>query len=318
MEYAKFGRTDLKISRIGFGCAAIGGYDYGKTDDRESINAILTALDQGINFFDTADIYGFGHSEEVLGRAIRSRQDEAVIATKVGVVWRPDGSTFRDLSRAAVFRAVEASLQRLGVSCIHLCQIHWPDAKVPIEETMEALLECQTMGKVRYIGCCNFSAELVDRAQACGRLDSIQMPFSLGQRYYDCILKECVGKYEMSAFAYNVLAQGLFTGKYAGNSSFQGTDLRQRSELFAGDKLAINLAALERIENVVRKRGKTVARVAIRWVLDHPFITCALTGIKTCGQVVENAGACDWRLAPEDFEHLSSGDLELIRRLKGK
>lgn len=157
MDRVSLGSTDLHVSRVGFGCAVMGGWDYGAADDNESISAVHAALDQGINFFDTADVYGLGHAEEVLGRALRDQGDDVVVATKFGVRWDAQGRTVRDCSPGWVVRALEDSLRRLGRERISLYQIHWPDPTVPIEDTMEALERCRAQGKIQHIGCCNFS-----------------------------------------------------------------------------------------------------------------------------------------------------------------
>ena len=156
MEYVKFGSTPLTISRIGVGCAAIGGYDYGKVDDRESVTAIRKAFDLGITFFDTADVYGFGHAEEILAQALGKHRAEVIVATKFGVSWEGKGRTTRDISAARVVEALEGSLRRLKLECIPLYQIHWHDFRTSLEETMQALKRCQEAGKVRFVGCCNF------------------------------------------------------------------------------------------------------------------------------------------------------------------
>src|SRR5947207_3407434 len=158
MEYRKLAFTDLEVSRVGFGGWAISGHGWGPVDDRESAAAVQRALDLGINLFDTADVYGFGHSEEVLASALGDERRHAVIATKFGVTWDARGRVSRDVSPPRVVAALEASLRRLRLDCIPLYQVHWPDGATPVAATMEALRRCQEAGKVRWIGCCNFSA----------------------------------------------------------------------------------------------------------------------------------------------------------------
>jgi len=174
MEYKKLGETDLEISRIGFGCWAIGGHGYGKVDDNESIEAIKKALDSGINFFDTADVYGFGHSEEILGKALGTQRNDVIIATKFGINWKENGHTFKDCSAKRVVKAVENSLRRLKIDTIPLYQIHWPDPNTTLQETMGALIDCQKSGKIRYIGSSNFNAGLIEQIQKIGRIESLQ------------------------------------------------------------------------------------------------------------------------------------------------
>jgi aryl-alcohol dehydrogenase-like predicted oxidoreductase len=307
MESASLGRTGLRVSRVGFGCAAIGGYDYGPADDRDSIGAVRAALDAGVTFFDTADVYGLGHAEEILGRALGPRARDAVIATKVGVRWDSSGRTARDLNPAWVVGALEGSLQRLGVDCIPLYQIHWPDPDTPIGETMQALERCREAGKILHLGCCNFSVELVDSAQDAGRLESIQLPLSLGQREWEAVAEACDSRHGMSVLCYNPLAQGLFGGRYSRASVFGPEDLRSRSGLFQGEQFEANLAILDRLRVVAARLGRTPAQVAIRWVLEQPGITCAITGARRASQVVENVAASGWRLDAATSQFLTQG-----------
>jgi aryl-alcohol dehydrogenase-like predicted oxidoreductase len=309
LEFVRFGSTDLTVSRVGVGCAAIGGYDYGKVDDRDSVAAIRRALDLGVKFFDTADVYGFGHSEEILARALGKHRNEVTIATKFGVNWEGKGGTTRDISGARVVEALEGSLRRLKLDCIPVYQIHWHDFKTPLEETMEALKRCQEAGKVRFAGCCNFSKDLVEQAQAHSRLESLQLPYSLAQPGSREDVVYCHEKYRMAILSYSPLAQGFFGGKYGRNSKFEGTDLRRRSELFGGEKLEMNLALLERLRKVGARYGRTPAQVAIRWILEEPSITCVLTGIKRAEQIEENLGALGWSLTPGDMDFLGGREI---------
>lgn len=304
MEYVRLGLSDIFISRIGFGCAGIGGYDYGKVDDCDSMAAIQKAIDLGINFFDTADVYGLGHAEEVLAKGLGKHRHDVVIATKFGVKWNKQGQTKRDLSPQRVVEALEGSLRRLKVECIPLYQIHWPDWKTPLADTLEALIKCQESGKIRFIGCCNFPASLVQEAQSYCRLESLQVPYSLSERQFEEMIDQCHQEYKMSVLTYNSLAQGLFTGKYGRHSEFKGTDLRRRSALFQGDNLEKNMRVLNNIKNIGRSHGKSPSQVAIRWVLQNSSISCAITGVKKERQIEQNVGAFDWCLSDEEMSYL--------------
>jgi aryl-alcohol dehydrogenase-like predicted oxidoreductase len=308
MQYARFGLTDLNISRIGFGCAAIGGYDYGTVDDRQSIEAIGRALDLGINFFDTADVYGFGHAEEILSQALGTRRHDVVIATKFGIKWDAHGRTTRDLSAARVVEALEGSLRRLKVDRIPVYQVHWPDRQTPITETLDALRKCQEAGKIGSIGCCNFSLDLVQQAVAHRRMESIQLPYSLAETQFAGAIEQASTGCRMSVLIYNALAQGLFSGKYGRDSQFLGSDLRQRSPLFQGEQFERNLALLDRIKAIAERHGATQAQVAIRWALAHPAVTCVLTGVKTLRQIEDNSAAVDLALSRQDLEYLTGSD----------
>ncbi len=304
METAGLGRTGLRVSRIGFGCAAMGGYDYGAADERASVRAVHRALELGITLFDTADVYGFGHAEEVLGRALEGRADEVVVATKVGVRWDASGRTRRDLSPGYVVEAVEASLERLRMERIDLLQLHWPDPATPLEDTLAAVERLREAGKVLHAGCCNFSAAQVERGQRAARLDSLQVPYSLAERHHEPAVHAASARHGMAVMAYNALAQGLFTGRYGRDSVFAGTDLRRRSPLFRGEALERNLTILDRLREVAVGRGRTPAQVAVRWLLDAPGVSCVLTGIRTARQAEENAAAAGWSLDEDERAYL--------------
>jgi aryl-alcohol dehydrogenase-like predicted oxidoreductase len=251
--------------------------------------------------FDTADVYGFGHSEEILSKALGEQRKDVVIATKFGVKWNEQGRIKRDISPDSVIESLEGSLRRLRIESIPLYQIHWPDGTTPISSTMEALVQCQEAGKIRFIGCCNFAAELVREAQKIGTLVSLQAPYNIIDRtimdadlaYY---AEECI-----AVLAYSPLAQGLLTGKYGSDVQFTPDDIRSRSPYFQEEKRKTHLEVVQLLTEIGRRYEKTPAQVAVRWILDSPGITCALTGTKTVRQVEENAGA-HWALSGEDWE----------------
>lgn len=313
MEYVELGNGGPRVSRVGFGCAAIGGYDYGAVDDATSRDAIHAALDSGITLFDAADVYGLGHAEQVLGDAIAAaRPSEIVLATKVGVRWDDAGRTRRDLSPSWIRRAAEGSLRRLRVECIDLYQLHWPDPVTPIADSMEAMLSLRAEGKIRHIGCCNFDVSLVSEAARHGALASNQLPYNVAERSSEGAVQVCWTQLGVATLAYNVLGHGLFSGKFAPGASFHGTDLRRRSPLFADTVLPSYLQLVERIREVGARCGRTPAQVAIRWALDQSGVGVALTGAKRAAQIRENAGGCDWSL-PAQERHALDGTYALLR-----
>jgi len=305
MEYQKLGSTDLTVSRIGFGCWAMGGYGWGKIDDKESIAAVHKALDLGINFFDTADVYGFGRSEEVLSKALGLYRNKVIIATKFGVKWNKKGETSKDISPKRLAEALDGSLKRLKIDCIPFYQVHWPDFKTPISETMEALKKYQKAGKIRYIGCSNFSVKLIKEAQKFSRIESLQAPYNIKEREIEKELIPCAKKYKMGVITYSTLIQGLFTGKYEENSKFRKDDVRSRYENWIGEKFEKNLKIVEKLKKLSDFYKKTPAQIAIRWVLDNNNITSALIGIQKPEQVKENIGAIDWKLSEKDRINLA-------------
>lgn len=305
MQYEKLGKTDLTVSRIGFGCWAIGGHGYGPVDDQESIRVIRKALSLGINFFDTADVYGFGHSEELLGKALGSEKNSVVIATKFGVNWDERGRTFRDTSPQRVVKALEGSLRRLKVDCIQLYQIHWFDGRTPIFETMEALKKCQAEGKIRYIGCCNFSFERVREACNSGQVESNQLIYSVIDRGFEEDIEKCSRVLGIGTIVYSVLARGLLSGKYKGTTQFGEKDTRARDPNFQGERLTALLRVVDKLQQLGIRYAKSPGQTAIRWVLDNPCVTSAIIGAKTLEQVLQNVGALCWKLELEDRQSLT-------------
>ncbi len=296
MEYQTLGKTELTVSRMGFGCWAIGGHGYGAVKDEESITSLKKAIDLGINLFDTADVYGFGHSEKVLSQALGSRRHDVVIATKFGVAWDESGKTYKDISPKHVVQALEGSLRRLRIDSIPLYQIHWYDGKTPIADTLEALMRCREQGKIRYIGCSNFDLGLVGEANDIADLASVQSLFNVAERQNEKILRACFDRYGIGSLAYGVLARGLFSGKYDRNSRFSKGDTRSQDVGFSGEKMGNRLKIFDKLSEIGGHYGKSPIQVAIRWVLDAPFITSAIVGLKTAAQLDENAAALGWSL----------------------
>jgi aryl-alcohol dehydrogenase-like predicted oxidoreductase len=306
MEFIELGHGGPRVSRVGFGCAAIGGHDYGAVDDMVSAKAVIAAIESGVTFFDAADVYGFGHAEDVLGSTLRaSGSRDVVIATKVGVRWDDAGRTTRDLSPAWIRRAVDGSLRRLGVDCIDVYQLHWPDPSTSIEDTMGAMLTLRDQGKIRHIGCCNFDEALIERAMRIGTVVSNQLPYSIADRSRESTIRQNASKAEVPLIAYNVLAHGLLSGKYDARATFQGTDLRRRNPLFQPEVLSRALPIVDTIRSVAERCGRTPAQVAIRWVLQRAGVAVALAGAKRAEQARENAGGGNWTLPLEECDVLS-------------
>ena len=309
MEYVKLGKTDLRISRVGFGCEPLGGVDWGRVDDKESISAVRRGLHLGITFFDTADVYGLGRSEEMLSRALGKQRHDVVIATKFGVNWRrnPKGgraNAFRDSSPQRVVEALEGSLRRLRIDCVPLYQIHWPDPSTPISRTMETLAKCQEAGKIRYIGCSNFPADLIREADGAYCLHSVQANYNVAERAIEGEISDCCKELGIAVLAYGCLAQGLLTGKYGPSTRFESNDRRSRLEKFQGKNFARFLVLVDKLRDIGVRYGKTPSQVAIRWILENPLIACAICGVKKAEQIEENVGALGWRLSQEDRDCL--------------
>ncbi len=299
------------ISRIGFGCWAIGGHGYGIVDDRESIKAIHKALDLGINFFDTADVYGFGHSEEILSKALGSQRDKVVVATKFGVNWDSNGNTYKDCSAKRIIEALEGSLGRLKIDCILLYQIHWHDENTPIEDVMGTLLKCRDAGKILHVGCCNFSKDLILKASKILRVESCQCLYNLANRQNENIIKYSSEELGINVLAYSVIGRGVLSAKYNKNSQFGENDTRIMDPDFHGVQYDKNILVAEKLSKIGKKYEKSPAQIAIRWVLENVNVTCAITGSKTPEQVSENVGSVGWSLEQNDMELIDS-----VRRLR--
>ena len=299
MEYKKLGSTDLNISQIGFGCWAIGGHGYGRVDDRESVKAVRKALDLGINFFDTADVYGLGHSEEILSKALGSKKHDVIIATKFGVNWDSNGKTFLDCSPKRIETALDASLGRLKLETIPLYQIHWYDNVTPLYEILSVLKRCQEIGKIRHIGLSNFPTSLLMEFVDVCNIESIQIPFNIINNEIDEDIIRYSEKQNVSIIVYNVLLRGLLTGKYHPDSIFNEGDTRAGDSNFSAKSMCEYRSIIDELSKIGKLCNKKPSQVAIRWVLNNRYVTCAIVGAKTTIQVEENADVFEWNI-PND------------------
>lgn len=293
--------TDLALSVVGMGCWAIGGKYWGDdVRDEVSVEAIHAALDAGINWFDTAPLYGLGHADEVLRKALGTGLRDVIVATKVGPRTGSDGHALSDLTAANIRADVESSLQRLGIERIDLLQIHWPcELGTPLEETMEALAALVRAGKVRYVGVCNYSPEGMGAAARAAlqapsgplRLVSLQTPYSLLRREFEHGLREAAQTLEMGVLAYEPLCRGLLSGKFTSQPTFPETDLRSRDERFSGPRFQRATSFVKLIREAAARMRMPVSTLAVAWVCAQPGITAAIAGAKTARQIRENASA---------------------------
>jgi aryl-alcohol dehydrogenase-like predicted oxidoreductase len=287
----------------------LGGYGWGKVSEKETIKAIHRAIDTGISLFDTAPIYGLGRSEEILGKSLGAVRKNVIIATKVGLVWKKNKTFERypDSSPTNIEREVDKSLRRLRTDYIDLYHIHWPDPNTPIEDTWLAMEKLRQSGKIRCIGCCNFPLGLLKELLQCGEIDTVQIPYSLIDRKVEKDLLPFCKENRIAVLAYSPLARGLLTGKYDRNAKFERDDHRSRGTdgYFQGKAFLENLEIVERIRSIAERLNKTPAQIALRWVLENPYVTSALFGAKSVAQTVENIVASDFTLSNEDMEFLS-------------
>ncbi|BBH19425.1 oxidoreductase [Paenibacillus baekrokdamisoli] len=299
MKYRKLGKNGPEISVIGFGTWAIGGGDWvfswGEQNDQLSQNSIRAALDAGINFFDTAAVYGMGHSEEVLGKALKGSREKAVIATKFGLVWDDKNNITRNGTYGSIIREAEDSLRRLGTDYIDLYQMHWPDTdvKAPLEETMRAMEKLVQDGKIRYVGVSNFPIALLDEALAVRHIDSLQPPYSiLAHQVESDLLPYCIAK-GIGVLAYSPLASGLLSGNYTFDSRFDEQDWRSKSPSHTGESFMQNIAIVEQLKDVAEQLGITVSQLAIAYVLANPPLTSALIGVRKPKHILNALAAAE-------------------------
>lgn len=303
MEKRSLGESGLKVSAIALGTWAMGATveTWGQVDDRESIAAIHQAIDCGINLIDTAPIYGLGHSEEIVGKAICGRREEVILATKCGLLFPKSNNELppRSLKKERVIQECEDSLRRLRTDVIDLYQCHWPDPDTPIRETMEALTKLLEQGKIKAIGVSNFSCDQIAAAKEFGPIASMQSSFSMFHlRTADELIPFCQ-EHKMAMLPYSPLAKGLLTGKFDATSTF--TDIRSKDSEFIGARYRRNLNIVDRLKSMAREYGKTVSQLVINWTASYPGITSPIVGAKRPSQVLENAGGVGWTLRDEDI-----------------
>ena len=297
MEIANIPETSLRVSRVGLGTWAIGGWMWGGTDEEESVETIHAAVERGINLIDTAPAYGFGRSEEIVGRAIAANQlrSRVVIATKVGLEWK-DGKVFRNASRDRILREVTDSLRRLRTDYIDIYQVHWPDPLVPIEETAEAMQTLFDQGKIRAIGVSNFSVLQIARFRRVAKLHVVQPPYNLFERKIEKELLPYCRESGLATLTYGALCRGLLSGKLQEDLHFGGDDLRLTDPKFQPPRFAQYLAAVRRLDQFARDHyGKRVIHLAVRWLLDQGA-TAALWGARHPGQLQPIDEVFGWSL----------------------
>ncbi|MFT8698189.1 general stress protein [Acetobacter orientalis] len=291
-------------SRIALGTWAIGGSMWGGPDDENAARTIDKALDLGINVIDTAPVYGFGHSEDVIGRALEGKRDRVILATKVGLNWQ-DGKVFRDSRPARIAQEVEDSLRRLRTDHIDLYQVHWPDPKTPIEETARALEKLVKAGKVRALGVSNFSPEQMDEFAQFAPLATIQPPYNLFERDIEKDVLPYAVKNNLAVLAYGPLCRGLLSGRMTAERQFEGDDLRRTDPKFQQPRFGQYLKAVEDLKAIANKHNKSMLALAIRWVLDKGP-TIALWGARKPEQISGIDDAFGWKLDEADLKAIDA------------
>jgi len=310
METKQLGNTDMNITRIGFGAWAIGGgdwaYAWGPQDDGEAIAAIKRAIEKGINWIDTAAVYGLGHSEELVGKAVKGMSQKPYIFTKCGLVWDDTRRTSQNIRAESIRKECEASLRRLNVDAIDLYQVHWPIDSY-IEEAWETMEQLRTEGKVRFIGVSNYNVEQISKCINIAPVSSLQPPYSLLSRDYEKEILPFCKKEGIGVIVYSPMASGLLTGSMTREriATLPPDDWRRNSSFFQEPALTRNLELVEKLKSTGKKYGRSAGEVAIAWTLQNPAVTAAIVGGRSAGQVDGICGAWNFRLSEQDLKEIA-------------
>jgi aryl-alcohol dehydrogenase-like predicted oxidoreductase len=310
MDTVPFGKTDMQITRIGFGAWAIGGtgwsHAWGPQDDSDSIAAIHAAIDQGMNWIDTAAVYGLGHSEEVVGKALEGMSDKPYVFTKCSLVWGEDRKIGNNLKADSVRREVEDSLRRLKTDAIDLYQIHWPNPEPDIEEGWQTLADLKKEGKVKHIGVSNFNVEQMERIKDIAPIETLQPPYHMLDRHIEAeILPYCEAN-NIGVIVYSPMASGLLTGKMTREriENLPEDDWRTRHPEFKEPNRTRNLELVETLKDIAAAHDRPVPEVSIAWTLRHSAVTAAIVGARRPDQIDGIIGADSWQLTDEDLKRI--------------
>jgi len=319
MQKRRLGNTDLEFTTVGLGTWAMGGpwqYGWGPQDDDEAIGAILAALEAGINWIDTAPAYGLGHSEELIGQALKQVDETPLIATKCGILWNEKKEKVSCLKRQSIRDECHASLKRLGIDVIDLYQMHWPDPDEDLEEAWEEMARLLDEGKVRYLGASNFTVEQIERVQKIHPAVSLQPPYSMLHREVEDELLDYCGQNKIGVVAYSPIQRGLLTGKFdrARFEALAPDDHRRMSSDFLEPEFSATLELVEDLKKIAERNGRTCAHLAISWVLRRSEVTAAIVGARRPSQIIETAPAADWDLSEKDIEEIE----QLLSRHQAK
>jgi aryl-alcohol dehydrogenase-like predicted oxidoreductase len=312
MQTKRLGTSDLELTPIGIGAWAMGGagwaFTWGAQDDGESIGAIHAALDVGLNWIDTAAVYGLGHSEEVVARALKGRSHKPLVFTKCARVWNDKREIAKSLKADSIRRELEGSLRRLQLDTIDLYQMHWPEPDADLEEGWGAMAQLRKEGKVRWIGVSNFNVDQLRRAQAIAPITSLQPPYSLISPEIEDTLLPYAQANHIGVIVYSPMKSGLLSGAMTREriAAMPADDFRRRAAPFQEPRLTHNLALAELLCGIGNRHGRTAGEVAIAWTLRHPAVTAAIVGMRSPKQVEGVIGAAEFRLSPEEIAEIQS------------
>ncbi len=311
MQTRKLGNSDLHITRIGFGAWAIGGggwaFGWGSQDDADSVATIREAIDLGINWIDTAAVYGLGHSEEVVAKALEGVAKRPYVFTKCARIWDEKRQIGKSLKADSIRRECEASLKRLKVDVIDLYQIHWPEPDEDIEEGWQAVMKLKEEGKIRWAGVSNFSDEQMARVSKYGPITSLQPPYSMVRPEVETDILPYCQAHNIGVIVYSPMASGLLTGAMTREriAAMPADDWRkEKNKHYQEPLLTRNLNLVELLRKIGSRHSRTPGEVAIAWVLRHPAVTAAIVGARKPGQLKELIGAADWQLSPSEASEI--------------
>lgn len=312
MNYVRLGNSDLEITPLGIGAWAMGGggwaFAWGPQDDQDSIDSIHAAIDSGWNWIDTAAVYGLGHSEVVVAKALRGRSNRPYVFTKCARIWDENRQIGKSLKADSVRRECEASLLRLGVDVIDLYQIHWPEPDEDVEEGWGTLADLKKEGKVRWIGVSNFSKQQMERAQKIAPITSLQPPYSLLTPEIEAEILPHAGATGVGVLCYSPMGRGMLTGAMTRErvDALPEDDHRKRWVQFQEPQLTRNLALVEKLRAIGESHGRTPAEVSLAWVLRRPEVTAAIVGLRNASQIEGVRGAIDFRLSSEEIAEIDT------------
>jgi aryl-alcohol dehydrogenase-like predicted oxidoreductase len=309
MDRVTLGRTGLQVTRVAFGTWQLGG-DWGDYDERQATDAIRRARALGVNLFDTAQAYGFGVAERLLGEALhdelRAHREEIVLATKGGLRMDAEQGLVRDCSPAWLRQGVEGSLRNLGVERVDLYQVHWPDPNTPFAQTGEALDELREEGKIAHVGVSNFSAEQMAELERFCRVETVQPPYHLFRREIERDVLPYAREHDIGVLVYGPLAHGLLTGAMDADTTFARDDWRSGSDLFVGEAFARNLQTVSELRSFARARECSVSRLAIAWTLANPAVEVAIVGARSPAHIEDSLGALDLELSEREMREIDA------------
>ncbi len=319
MNKRQLGKNGPEITEIGLGAWAIGGswaWGWGEQEDTASLDTIAAALDAGINWIDTAPVYGLGHSEEVVGKAVKGRRHNVIVATKCGLRWDERRRITNNLHPASIRKECEDSLRRLQTDYIDLYQIHWPHKNIPVEESWGQMTRLVEEGKVRYIGVSNFNIDLLERCQAIQHIDSLQPPYSLVERKLETELLPWCRENETGIIVYSPLQSGLLTGKFSRDflEDLPEDDWRKKNgnATFREPLFSAVLDFVDGLRPIAAGYEKTVAQLAIAWTLMQAGVSSAIVGARKTEQIKQNAGGADWQISDKDMEKIEQRYQETV------